>query len=175
MKDIQEKKYCKKIINEAVREAFNEIMFEETKPKKKTTTINESDALVILENLENGIRNVQMLDEAKKKKKSKKKKSQSKKDSKSKSSKKGEGKKEKKEKDSKNLKVLKKQVLSMLNQEKFDMAAVAREVYPTMDDDARRSYVSRQSRGLENIANDKVTDYYHALRSASKGRKGGQV
>ena len=46
MKDIQEKKYCKKIINEAVREAFNEIMFEETKPKKKTTTINESDALV---------------------------------------------------------------------------------------------------------------------------------
>lgn len=123
---------------------------------------NESRA--ILENLENGIRNVEMLDEAKKKKK---KKSASKK-SDSKEKKTGK----KKKGDSSELKNVRRQVLSMLNQDKFDMAAVARSVYPSMDDDARRSYVSRQARGIEPIPDNKVTSYYHALRSASKGRKG---
>lgn len=139
------------LVEGVVRETLDEI-----DNKKKT------DSEIILENLKNGIRNVEMLDEAKKKKKkTTSKKSDSK--TKKKGKKKGGGEK---------LKDVRRQVLSMLNQDKFDMAAVARSVYPNMDDDARRSYVSRQSRGLEDIPDNKVTSYYHALRSASKGRKG---
>ena len=146
-----------KIIEETVKETFNGMLTENKKEK--------DDSIIILENLRNGIRNVEKLDEAKKK--DKKKKSEKKSDSGKK-----DGKKKSKKGENEKLKDLRRQVLSMLNQDKFDMAAVARQVYPKMDDDARRSYVSRQSRGLEPIPDNKVTSYYHALRSASRGRKG---
>ena len=160
MSTVFEKEYCKKIISEAIKEVFEDFSLEEN--TEEILSLNENEAKTILLNLKNGLKNVEMLEEAKKKKKKGNKKQTS-------------NKKKKKETEDKTLKVMKKQVLSMLNQDKFDMAAVAREVYPNMDDDARRSYVSRQSRGLENIANDKVTTYYKALRSASKGRKDGQI
>lgn len=158
MNTVFEKKYCKKIILEAIKEVFEDFSLE--KNTEEILSLNENEAKTILLNLKNGLKNVEKLEEAKKKKAKKKQTS---------------NKKKKKETEDKTLKVMKKQVLSMLNQDKFDMAAIAREVYPNMNDDARRSYVSRQSRGLENIANDKVTTYYKALRSASKGRKGRQA
>ena len=78
----------------------------------------------------------------------------------------------KKKKNKKSNKVLKHQVVSLLNQDKIDMAAIGRIVYPDMDDDTLRSYISKIARGKEEIPDNRVNDFYRALQTQSKGRKG---
>ena len=45
------------------------------------------------------------------------------------------------------------------------MAAIGREVYPKMDDDTLRSYISKIARGKEQIPDNKVNDFFKALRT----------
>ena len=71
----------------------------------------------------------------------------------------------KKGKKKKSKQVLKHQVVSLLSQDKIDMAAIGREVYPKMDDDTLRSYISKIARGKEQIPDNKVNDFFKALRT----------
>lgn len=57
------------------------------------------------------------------------------------------------------------QVLKMLNQDKVDMAAVARKLYPDMSDDTRRSLISKKSRGERPLNDEEVTEIYRLLRT----------
>lgn len=71
----------------------------------------------------------------------------------------------KKGKKKKSKQVLKHQVVSLLSQDKIDMSAIGREVYPKMDDDTLRSYISKIARGKEQIPDNKVNDFFKALRT----------
>lgn len=59
-----------------------------------------------------------------------------------------------------------KQVLQLLNADKVDMAAIARKLYPTMNDDTRRSLISKKSRGERPLNDREANDIYHMLRTA---------
>lgn len=57
------------------------------------------------------------------------------------------------------------QVLKLLNQDKVDMAAIARKLYPDMSDDTRRSLISKKSRGERPLNDTEATEIYRLLRT----------
>lgn len=57
------------------------------------------------------------------------------------------------------------QVLRLLNQDKVDMAAVARKLYPDMGDDTRRSLISKKSRGERPLNDKEVNMIFHQLNT----------
>ena len=71
----------------------------------------------------------------------------------------------KKGKKGKSKQILKHQVVSLLSQDKIDMSAIGREVYPKMDDDTLRSYISKIARGKEQIPDNKINSFFKALRT----------
>jgi len=58
-----------------------------------------------------------------------------------------------------------KQVLKLLNQDKVDMAAIARKLYPDMGEDTRRSLISKKSRGERPLNDYEATVIYQMLRT----------
>lgn len=78
----------------------------------------------------------------------------------------GKGKsKSSKTKDSKVSANKRRQVLRLLNQDKVDMAAVARKLYPDMGDDTRRSLISKKSRGERPLNDKEVNMIFHQLNT----------
>ena len=68
-----------------------------------------------------------------------------------------------KKKDSSKVKRI--QVLAMMNQDKIDLAALGRKLYPDMDDDTSRSYISKKARGERELSDSEVNKLYTILHS----------
>lgn len=62
-------------------------------------------------------------------------------------------------------KVKRRQVLAMMNQDKIDLAALGRKLYPDMDDDTSRSYISKKARGERELSDSEVNKLYTILHS----------
>ena len=62
-------------------------------------------------------------------------------------------------------KVKRRQVLAMMNQDKIDLAALGRKLYPDMDDDTSRSYISKKARGERDLSDSEVNKLYTILHS----------
>lgn len=62
-------------------------------------------------------------------------------------------------------KVRRRQVLAMMNQDKIDLAALGRKLYPDMDDDTSRSYISKKARGERELSDSEVNKLYTILHS----------
>ena len=57
------------------------------------------------------------------------------------------------------------QVTTMMNQDKIDLAALGRKLYPNMDDDTSRSYISKKARGERELTSKEVNKLYDILHS----------